>query len=268
MRRVRGRGIAMIFQAPPGVAQPGAHDRATSSASCWRATTGSAAGAARARARELWRWSSCPTPAASSGAYPHELSGGMCQRAMIALALACRPALLVADEADHGARRDRPAPDPPAAPAAARGPRPRPAPHHPQPRAWSPRCASGSRSCTRARSSRRRRPARCSPRPGIPTRAGSWPPGRGSARLPRASRSPARVPDPLARPPGCAVPSPLSPGAGRLRRAPPDAGPGRVRPEVRCYYPERGDAACSRSGVRASSKSYRVARRRRSPAAS
>jgi oligopeptide/dipeptide ABC transporter ATP-binding protein len=55
--------------------------------------------AARARARELCAMVELPDPDRVLRAYPHELSGGMCQRAMIALALACRPALLVADEA-------------------------------------------------------------------------------------------------------------------------------------------------------------------------
>ncbi len=98
MRRVRGRGIAMIFQAPRESLNPvltigeqlglllARHDRL-------------AGAAARLRARELCEMVELPDPERVRRAYPHELSGGMCQRAMIALALACRPALLVADEA-------------------------------------------------------------------------------------------------------------------------------------------------------------------------
>jgi peptide/nickel transport system ATP-binding protein len=98
MRGVRGRGIAMIFQAPRECLNPvltigqqlrlllARHDRI-------------AGGAADARARELCEMVELPDAARVLRAYPHELSGGMCQRAMIALALACRPALLIADEA-------------------------------------------------------------------------------------------------------------------------------------------------------------------------
>jgi oligopeptide/dipeptide ABC transporter ATP-binding protein len=98
MRRVRGRGIAMIFQAHRESLNPvltigdqlglllARHD-------------GLGGRAARARARELCEMVELPDPDRVLGAYPHELSGGMCQRAMIALALGCRPALLVADEA-------------------------------------------------------------------------------------------------------------------------------------------------------------------------
>jgi len=98
MQRVRGRGIAMIFQAPRESLNPvltigrqlglvlARHDRLTGRP-------------AAARARELIEMVELPDPDRVLRAYPHELSGGMCQRAMIALALACRPALLVADEA-------------------------------------------------------------------------------------------------------------------------------------------------------------------------
>ncbi len=98
IRRVRGRGIAMIFQAPRESLNPvlpigrqlelvlARHD-------------GLRGRRARARARELCAMVELPDPDRVLRAYPHELSGGMCQRAMIALALACRPALLIADEA-------------------------------------------------------------------------------------------------------------------------------------------------------------------------
>ena len=98
MREVRGRGIAMIFQAPRESLNPvltvgqqlrlllARHERLTG-------------GAARVRARALAEMVELPDPERVLRAHPHELSGGMCQRAMIALALACRPALLIADEA-------------------------------------------------------------------------------------------------------------------------------------------------------------------------
>jgi oligopeptide/dipeptide ABC transporter ATP-binding protein len=97
MRSVRGRGIAMIFQAPRESLNPvltvgrqlelvlARHHRLGGPRR-------------RARAEELCAMVELPDPARVLRAYPHELSGGMCQRAMIALALACRPALLIADE--------------------------------------------------------------------------------------------------------------------------------------------------------------------------
>jgi len=98
IRAVRGRRIAMIFQEPMTSLNPvftigdqiteamRAHDRTASAA------------ALRAKAIESLRRVRIPSPERRFDEYPHQMSGGMRQRVMIAMALSCAPDLLIADE--------------------------------------------------------------------------------------------------------------------------------------------------------------------------
>lgn len=92
MRRVRGRRIAMIFQEPQTCLNP----VLTVGAQIGEALAGGAG--VRQRAVELLRAVGISDPQRRIDEYPHQLSGGMKQRAMIAMALATRPDLLIADE--------------------------------------------------------------------------------------------------------------------------------------------------------------------------
>jgi peptide/nickel transport system ATP-binding protein len=97
MRRIRGGEIAMIFQEPTTSLNP-VHSVGQQIAEAVRLHLGVGLAEARARAIEMLRLVEIPEPARRAQAYPHQLSGGMRQRAMIAMALACRPQLLIADE--------------------------------------------------------------------------------------------------------------------------------------------------------------------------
>jgi len=97
MRNLRGDRLAMIFQEPMTSLNPSFSIGEQIAESLVR-HRGLSRTQARARTIELLRLVKIPSPEQRVDDYPHRLSGGMRQRAMIALALACEPQLLIADE--------------------------------------------------------------------------------------------------------------------------------------------------------------------------
>jgi peptide/nickel transport system ATP-binding protein len=97
MREIRGGQIAMVFQEPMTSLNP-VFTIGNQIGEAVRLHQRLDRAATRARVIEALRKVEIPEPERRAKSYPHELSGGMRQRAMIAMALACEPSLLVADE--------------------------------------------------------------------------------------------------------------------------------------------------------------------------
>ena len=97
MLEIRGKEIGMIFQDPMSSLNPVATVE-KQIVEVLRTHTGLSRRAARARTLELLELVGMPDAARRLDEYPHRLSGGMCQRVVIAMAIACQPSVLIADE--------------------------------------------------------------------------------------------------------------------------------------------------------------------------
>ena len=190
LRKIRGDDIAMIFQDPLSSLHP-FYKVGTQIAEGVRAHRDVSKAQAWDRAVEMLSLVGIPEPRKRADAYPHEFSGGMRQRAMIAMALANDPKLLIADEPTTALDVTVQAQILELIERCRASSTPRSSSSPTTSASW-PRWPTRSRSCTPAGSSRRPTRTRSSRRPSTPTRGACCPRSRGWTR--RAARSWCRSP--------------------------------------------------------------------------
>ena len=229
MADLRGGRVAMIFQEPMLALDP-VYTLGQQIVETIRRHENVSEADAHARALALFEQVRIPSPERRLDAYPHEMSGGMRQRAMIALALSCRPQRAAGRRAHDGAGRHGADPDPAAAARAAD--------------ANSGCRSSSSRTTRRGRGGRRpHRRDVCGPHRGERQREGRDALAASSlyarpARLPRRTRAaratrlqtiPGAPPDLAALPPGCPFAPRCHAGHRGLHREPARSGERRAR---------------------------------------